>query len=237
MAAKMNVKWIREKMLANDVPETTRSAVLKEVQALQNVDWLTPLPVVKLDDVKKAVDAALKLFELYEIKPDFLELDNIGNWQSAADIETGKAWTERKAEAAERITKIAETKARETSKDMLETEVDVIITETVRETAFKLAEGFAKTAAKFSGSAYDEAPLKQISKIVGGNAHDAISYHLTWILESDLIKGKLAENRFATLADLWKMGLWPIGVAKIGGIAKFWIGLPPAADGRLPRLV
>ena len=26
-------------------------------------------------------------------------------------------------------------------------------------------------------------------------------------------------------------------VAKIGGIAKFWIGLPPAADGRLPRLV
>lgn len=237
MAAKMNIKFVNKKMQANDVPNDVRKDVIKELQELQEVKWLTPPEVVKLSDVKKAVDDALKLFELYEIKPDFLELENLENWQKATNIETGKAWTEKKAEAAERVSKITETKARETSRDAIETEIDVMIVETVREATYKMVNGFAEIAARMEGSAVDTSVPKQISNIVAGNAHDDIVYHMTWILDSDLIKGKLAENRFKPLVDLWKMGLWPVGIAKIRGIAKFWIGLPPAADGRLPRLV
>lgn len=237
MVARMNIKLINQKMVANNVPSDVRSAVIKEVQDLQKVAWLTPQIVVKVSDVKNAVDKALKLFELYTIKPDFLELDNITNWQSAADIESGKAWSDKKAEAAERVARIAETKARETSRNMIGTEVSDAIEVTVREIAFKIADGVAETAARISGSAIDTSTLKQISKIAAGTAHSDITYHLTWILDSDLIKGKLAENRFEPLVDLWKLGLWPIGVAKIGGIAKFWIGLPPSTDQRLPRLV
>ena len=242
MALRIDLERLNKMLEVREVPEEIRHAVLKEIQLLTEVPWLTPKIVLSPQEIRKLSFETLRNFRIQDPKtqkfayqPHTFLLGTIDNWNSLAKMQRSITWAKKRDDVGSLISNVIRSKGREKARTAITVNLSNSLKQTVSGAVEDALTAAAQTLQKLTSSAVE---IKS-SSIVEMAAQDALSTtlgYLSWILVSDGIKGgALSENPFEPMLGLWKLGLWPLGIARYEKEVRFWIGVPPGVEGALPR--
>ncbi len=155
----------------------------------------------------------------------------VENWSGVERMQLSTTWLAKRDEIGSEIIRIVQSMGREDAMAA----IDEIVADSIKETVGAAVDGAIDAAAQTDISIGGEAvELRRVSEMAAKDAVFTTLGYLNWFLIKDGAKRThFEENPFEPMMGLWKLGLWPMGIARYGTI-HFWIGVPPSAQGVLP---